>query len=39
MEPAQSEIVANGKTHDYGEDMGVPMKTLHEEDQWEYTFV
>ncbi|XP_056253975.1 sodium-coupled neutral amino acid transporter 3 isoform X1 [Seriola aureovittata] len=35
MEPAQSEmnILSNGKSHDLGDDMGVPMKTLLEEDQ------
>uniref|UniRef100_A0A7N8XJ48 Solute carrier family 38 member 3b n=1 Tax=Mastacembelus armatus TaxID=205130 RepID=A0A7N8XJ48_9TELE len=35
MEPAQSEmnILSNGKGHDHEEDMGVPMKTMLEEDQ------
>lgn len=35
MEPAQSEmsILTNGK-NDLGEDMGMPMKTLLEDDQW-----
>uniref|UniRef100_A0A667X265 Solute carrier family 38 member 3 n=1 Tax=Myripristis murdjan TaxID=586833 RepID=A0A667X265_9TELE len=35
MESAQSEmnILPNGKGHDLGDDMGVPMKTLQEEDQ------
>ncbi|XP_053172437.1 sodium-coupled neutral amino acid transporter 3-like [Scomber japonicus] len=35
MEPAQSEmnILSNGKSHDLGDDVGVPMKTLLEEDQ------
>uniref|UniRef100_A0A7N9APD1 Solute carrier family 38 member 3b n=1 Tax=Mastacembelus armatus TaxID=205130 RepID=A0A7N9APD1_9TELE len=36
MEPAQSEmnILSNGKGHDHEEDMGVPMKTMLEEDQF-----
>lgn len=36
MEPAHSEmnILSNGKSHDLGDDVGVPMKTLLEEDQW-----
>ncbi|XP_042258197.1 sodium-coupled neutral amino acid transporter 3 isoform X1 [Thunnus albacares] len=35
MEPAQSEmnILSNGKSHDLRDDVGVPMKTLLEEDQ------
>uniref|UniRef100_A0A3Q2PM88 Solute carrier family 38 member 3 n=1 Tax=Fundulus heteroclitus TaxID=8078 RepID=A0A3Q2PM88_FUNHE len=35
MEPAESEmnILSNGKPHDLGDDMGVPMKTLLAEDQ------
>ncbi|KAG9332656.1 hypothetical protein JZ751_014754 [Albula glossodonta] len=35
MEPAQSEmsILSNGKGHDIGEDMSIPMKSLPEEDQ------
>ncbi|XP_015248099.1 PREDICTED: sodium-coupled neutral amino acid transporter 3-like isoform X1 [Cyprinodon variegatus] len=35
MEPAESEmnILSNGKTHDLGDDMNVPMKTLLAEDQ------
>ncbi|XP_051987066.1 sodium-coupled neutral amino acid transporter 3-like isoform X1 [Xyrauchen texanus] len=35
MEPARSEmsILPNGKSHDLGEDMCVPMKTMMEEDQ------
>ncbi|GAA6221939.1 sodium-coupled neutral amino acid transporter 3-like isoform X1 [Lates japonicus] len=35
MEPAQSEmnILSNGKSHDLGDDMSVPMKTMLEEDQ------
>lgn len=35
MEPSQSEmnILSNGKSHDLGDDMGVPMKTLMEDDQ------
>ncbi|KAM4741724.1 sodium-coupled neutral amino acid transporter 3 [Anableps anableps] len=35
MEPAESEmnILSNGKTHDLGDDMSVPMKTLLAEDQ------
>ncbi|KAG7244676.1 hypothetical protein INR49_029695 [Caranx melampygus] len=37
MEPAQSEmnILSNGKSHDLGDDMGFPMKTLLEEDQFD----
>ncbi|XP_040015071.1 sodium-coupled neutral amino acid transporter 3-like isoform X2 [Xiphias gladius] len=37
MEPAQSEmnILSNGKSHDLGDDMGMPMKTLLEEDQFD----
>ncbi|XP_026162489.1 sodium-coupled neutral amino acid transporter 3 isoform X2 [Mastacembelus armatus] len=37
MEPAQSEmnILSNGKGHDHEEDMGVPMKTMLEEDQFD----
>ncbi|XP_040889966.1 sodium-coupled neutral amino acid transporter 3 isoform X2 [Toxotes jaculatrix] len=37
MEPAQSEmnILSNGKSHDLGDDMAVPMKTLLEEDQFD----
>lgn len=36
MDPAQSEmnILSNGKHHDLGDDVGVPMKMLPEEDQW-----
>lgn len=36
MEPAQSEmnILSNGKSHDLGDDMGMPMKTMLDEDQW-----
>lgn len=36
MEPAQSDtnILSNGKSHDLGDDVGVPMKTVPEEDQW-----
>ncbi|KAM9859539.1 sodium-coupled neutral amino acid transporter 3 [Aulostomus maculatus] len=35
MEPTQSEmsILTNGKSHDLSDDVGVPMKTLLEEDQ------
>ncbi|KAG7494373.1 hypothetical protein JOB18_029365 [Solea senegalensis] len=35
MEPAQSEvnILSNGKSHDFGDDMGVAMKTLLDDDQ------
>ncbi|XP_074523858.1 sodium-coupled neutral amino acid transporter 3 isoform X1 [Halichoeres trimaculatus] len=35
MEPSQSEmnILSNGKSHDLGDDMGVPVKTFPEEDQ------
>ncbi|XP_054640107.1 sodium-coupled neutral amino acid transporter 3 isoform X1 [Dunckerocampus dactyliophorus] len=35
MEPSQSEIniLSNGKRHDLGDDVGMPMKTLLEEDQ------
>lgn len=34
MEPVQSEmsILVNGKGHDLGDDMNVPMKTVLEED-------
>ncbi|XP_070697398.1 sodium-coupled neutral amino acid transporter 3 isoform X2 [Pempheris klunzingeri] len=37
MEPAQSEmnILSNGKSRDLGDDVGVPMKTLLEEDQFD----
>ncbi|XP_028431149.1 sodium-coupled neutral amino acid transporter 3 isoform X2 [Perca flavescens] len=37
MEPTQSEmnILFNGKSHDLGGDMGVPMKMLPEEDQFD----
>ncbi|XP_038128894.1 sodium-coupled neutral amino acid transporter 3 isoform X2 [Cyprinodon tularosa] len=37
MEPAKSEmnILSNGKTHDLGDDMNVPMKTLLAEDQFD----
>uniref|UniRef100_A0A3Q2DS64 Solute carrier family 38 member 3b n=1 Tax=Cyprinodon variegatus TaxID=28743 RepID=A0A3Q2DS64_CYPVA len=37
MEPAESEmnILSNGKTHDLGDDMNVPMKTLLAEDQFD----
>ncbi|XP_051987068.1 sodium-coupled neutral amino acid transporter 3-like isoform X2 [Xyrauchen texanus] len=37
MEPARSEmsILPNGKSHDLGEDMCVPMKTMMEEDQFD----
>ncbi|XP_029991065.1 sodium-coupled neutral amino acid transporter 3 isoform X2 [Sphaeramia orbicularis] len=37
MEPSQSEmnILSNGKSHDLGDDMSVPMKTLLEEDQYD----
>uniref|UniRef100_A0A8C9ZM39 Solute carrier family 38 member 3 n=1 Tax=Sander lucioperca TaxID=283035 RepID=A0A8C9ZM39_SANLU len=37
MEPSQSEmnILFNGKSHDLGGDMGVPMKMLPEEDQFD----
>lgn len=32
MEPAQSEILSNGKSHDLGGEMVVPMKMMQEED-------
>ncbi|XP_068170460.1 sodium-coupled neutral amino acid transporter 3 isoform X2 [Antennarius striatus] len=37
MESAQSEtnILSNGKSHDLGEDVGVPMKTILDEDQFD----
>ncbi|XP_041836109.1 sodium-coupled neutral amino acid transporter 3 isoform X2 [Melanotaenia boesemani] len=37
MEPSQSElnILSNGKTHDLGDDIGIPMKTMLEEDQFD----
>ncbi|XP_017263885.1 sodium-coupled neutral amino acid transporter 3 isoform X2 [Kryptolebias marmoratus] len=37
MEPSQSEmnILSNGKSHDLADDMGVPMKTLFAEDQYD----
>ncbi|XP_035517925.1 sodium-coupled neutral amino acid transporter 3 [Morone saxatilis] len=37
MEHAQSEmnILSNGKSHDLGDDMGVPMKTFLDEDQFD----
>ncbi|KAM6980395.1 sodium-coupled neutral amino acid transporter 3 [Aplochiton taeniatus] len=37
MEPAQSEmsILPNGKGHDFGDDMSVPMKTMMEEEQFD----
>ena len=36
MEGAESEmnILSNGKGHDHGEDMCVPVKMISEEDQW-----
>ncbi|XP_012773985.2 sodium-coupled neutral amino acid transporter 3 isoform X1 [Maylandia zebra] len=35
MEPSQSEmnILSNGKSHDLGDDVGVPLKTMLDEDQ------
>ncbi|KAM6928427.1 sodium-coupled neutral amino acid transporter 3-like [Xenentodon cancila] len=37
MEPAQSEmnILSNGKSNDLGDDMGMPMKTLLDDDQYD----
>uniref|UniRef100_A0A668VJZ7 Amino acid transporter transmembrane domain-containing protein n=1 Tax=Oreochromis aureus TaxID=47969 RepID=A0A668VJZ7_OREAU len=37
MEPSQSEmnILSNGKSHDLGDDVGVPLKTMLDEDQYE----
>ncbi|KAG5838321.1 sodium-coupled neutral amino acid transporter 3-like isoform X1 [Anguilla anguilla] len=37
MEPAESEmsILSNGKSHDLGDDISMPMKSLPEEDQFE----
>ncbi|KAM9409857.1 sodium-coupled neutral amino acid transporter 3 isoform 2-T4 [Pholidichthys leucotaenia] len=37
MEPSQSEmnILSNGKYHDLGDDVGVPVKTMLEEDQYD----
>lgn len=39
MEPTQSEmnILSNGKSHDPEGDLGMPMKTLPEEDQWVFS--
>lgn len=39
MEPTQSamNILSNGKSHDLGDDVGVPMKSLLEEDQWVFS--
>lgn len=36
MESSQSEmnILSNGKSHDLGEDVGVPLKTMLDGDQW-----